>query len=319
MLVYKDLAVCNPQNGHNALFQSDKWDGKSKAQLWLHLFSFAKDQNISLSKLWHLDDPADHFHLPLSEEAFAQYQDLTNLLHDILMSETSDNWQISAGATKFQVSTLYDILIGDQEVLPAIKWTWDTCCQLKHKIFFWPLVNNRLNTRAMLHRKNFFIQDYSCVMCGANGFETRDHFFFTCTFAQVCWSYLSPSWSPSHQGLQEDISKIKRLLAVPFSMELIILAAWSIWTTRNDYIFKGIAQNLYQCRKKFKEELKWIIFRVKRKKYHAFEGWVRQFRQISCDGFRANLYTLVMFLYSSCFFSFIFIILIVEPLFVLFI
>lgn len=31
----------------------------------------------------------------------------------------------------------------------------NSCCQLKHKMFFWLLLIKMLNTRAMLHKKNF--------------------------------------------------------------------------------------------------------------------------------------------------------------------
>jgi hypothetical protein len=43
----------------------------------------------------------------------------------------------------------------------------------------------RLNTKAMLQRKNFFMDDYSCIMCGTNGLETRNHLFFLCPFAHT--------------------------------------------------------------------------------------------------------------------------------------
>ena len=91
-----------------------------------------------------------------------------------------------------------------------------------------------------------------CLACR----ETRGHLFIHCPFAHVCWTYLCPSWKPSYQGVQADIDHIKELLGMPFSFEIIILASWEIWTTRNDFIFKGITPSLYTCRKKFKDELK---------------------------------------------------------------
>jgi hypothetical protein len=36
--------------------------------------------------------------------------------------------------------------------------------------------------------------------------------------------------------------RIKRRLNVPFALEIMVLMAWSIWTTRNDRIFNYIQQ-----------------------------------------------------------------------------
>lgn len=141
--------------------------------------------NISLHSIWQSEDLSDLFHLPLSEEAFGQYQELNTLLQELQLFEDPDIWQISSGESKFQVSKIYSVLIGENEVMPAIKWIWDTCCQLKYKIFFWLLLRNIMNTRAMLHRKHFFLPDYSAVMCGTSLLETRDHLFFTSPFAHV--------------------------------------------------------------------------------------------------------------------------------------
>ncbi|XP_073360210.1 uncharacterized protein [Aegilops tauschii subsp. strangulata] len=79
------------------------------------------------------------------------------------------------------------------------------------------------------------------------------------------------------QGLQADIDSLKAELGLPFALEIIILASWAIWTTRNDWIFKRIVPSLYSCRKRFKEELKWLVHRAKRKAYHNMEGWVQAF------------------------------------------
>lgn len=68
------------------------------------------------------------------------------------------------------------------------------------------------------------------------------------------------------------------LLGVPFSLEIIILAAWAIWITRNGFIFKGISPSLYKCRKTFKEELNRVVHRVNRKEYVNFKEWVQAFR-----------------------------------------
>jgi hypothetical protein len=59
------------------------------------------------------------------------------------------------------------------------------------------------------------------------------------------WTYSGPGY-----GSEFEIQN-----TAAFFMEIIILISWSIWTTRNDFIFKRINPNLYRYRRKFKEEL----------------------------------------------------------------
>jgi hypothetical protein len=36
---------------------------------------------------------------------------------------------------------------------------------MKHKIFFWLLLNDRINTKDLLQRKNYNLDSYTCDMC----------------------------------------------------------------------------------------------------------------------------------------------------------
>ena len=56
-----------------------------------------------------------------------------------------------------------------------------------------------------------------------------------------------------------------------------MLVAWALWTTRNDYIFKGIEYNVYRCRRKFKDEMHLLIHKATRKSYHGMKAWVHSF------------------------------------------
>jgi hypothetical protein len=63
------------------------------------------------------------------------------------------------------------------------------------------------------------------------------------------------------------IPSIKVHLRQPLFMEIIILICWSIWTTRNDFIFEGLTPSLYRTRRKLKDELHLLIHKAKRKSY----------------------------------------------------
>jgi hypothetical protein len=188
-----------------------------------------------------------------------EYIDLLDLVLTTHLSQDKDNWTFAENGTGYKVSSAYMPLTKHDPVISAIKWLWKSCRQDKHRVFFWLLIHNRLNTRALLQRKNFFMNDYTCIMCNEASLETRDHLFFTCPFAIQCWKYMCPSWNLSQVAMQNDIQSyiqsIKVHIRQPFFMEIIILICWSIWTTRNDFIFKGLTPSLYRTRRKLKDEL----------------------------------------------------------------
>jgi hypothetical protein len=52
-------------------------------------------------------------------------------------------------------------------------------------------------------------------------------------------------------------------LHCPFAMEILITMCWSIWSVRNDLIFRGIQPSLQRCKAIFKREFAQVILRAK--------------------------------------------------------
>jgi hypothetical protein len=67
------------QNGSTCLLWFDLWDDRLWHQSYPELFSYAKSQHIPLSNAVSTEPLEDLFHLPLSFEAFGQFQELTNI------------------------------------------------------------------------------------------------------------------------------------------------------------------------------------------------------------------------------------------------
>ena len=61
----------------------------------------------------------------------------------------------------------------------------------QEKVFFLLLLKDRLSTRALLKRKNMYLEDYSCVSCSLDYEEDLLHLFFHCLFAVSCWYRLN--------------------------------------------------------------------------------------------------------------------------------
>jgi hypothetical protein len=276
---FKHLAECDFMQGNSILLWQDKWGAHTLKETWPHLYSFCKDEHISIKQALLTNDLADLFYLPLSEEALQQFHLFNAMLLNLEPSAAFDTWTVFGNSMVTKTSTVYKSLMDVGGTIQALKWMWKSCCQQKHKVFFWLLIHNRLNTRAMLQRKNFFMDNYSCIMCDQDELETRNHMFFQCPFAQMCWRYISPTWiPPQHTDIQSFITSLKLSLNVPFFMELIMLITWAIWTTRNAFIFKQTTPNLYRCRRKFKEEASLLLHKAHRKSYAGLKLWVERFQ-----------------------------------------
>jgi hypothetical protein len=76
-----------------------------------------------------------------------------------------------------------------------------------------------------------------------------------------------------HQIFQQ----IRNKLEVPFAMEIIILMAWAIWVTRNDWIFNNINPTVESCRRKFKEEFKLLPLRANPSLVESMTAWLVNF------------------------------------------
>ena len=79
------------------------------------------------------------FHLPLSQEAYEEFmilQDICNSAAQITQEGNQDRWTYW-GLENFTVKRAYRAM---SEILDApiqLSWLWDSCCQQKHKFFFW--------------------------------------------------------------------------------------------------------------------------------------------------------------------------------------
>jgi hypothetical protein len=61
---------------------------------------------------------------------------------------------------------------------------WRSKCQPKQKLFFWLFLHDRLNTKAMLKRRNMELESYTCENCILQKEDIIAHLFIRCNFAR---------------------------------------------------------------------------------------------------------------------------------------
>jgi hypothetical protein len=218
----------------------------------------------------------DLFHLPLSQQAFSEFEaleDLCETLMNTIQQGNFDQWSYIWGGKEFTTKQAYKALIGIQVVPQHFKWIWKSSCQARHKFFFWLLLHDRLNIRNLLGRKKFLIQSYTCATLNCSHEETLHYLFVTCPFASACWDFICPNRSKG-MSILETFSDLKENLHVSFFMEIIILAAWSIWIVRNNKIFNNENPMIASWKAIFKQELRWAQYRMKEKHLDHFKDWL---------------------------------------------
>ena len=133
----------------------------------------------------------------------------------------------------------------------------------KFKVFCWLLINDRLNTKEMMLRKHWHIEDGpNCVLCQQSVIEDVDHLFFSCEFAKNCWDTIGVSWD-MNKSRRDRLQKAMANASHPNFQEFFASAAWNIWKEQNDYIFNGVEPSLASWKRRTKQDLFIHQFRVK--------------------------------------------------------
>ena len=105
---FKCMATATIVDGSTNFFWNDMWNGRSLSSLssQTDLCSFAIEKHVTVHSIILSEDLLDHFHLPLSVEAFSQFQQLDSLVQDIPIQIGSDVWSYIWGSTQFSQSRL---------------------------------------------------------------------------------------------------------------------------------------------------------------------------------------------------------------------
>jgi hypothetical protein len=143
----------------------DLWNNSVPRHDFPEIFSFAKNQNITLLKAKGALNVSDLFNLPMSELAFNQLLELANRLHALPNEDDDDIWTYIWGSPYFASMKAYKHLLGYRFVHPCFSWLWKSAAQKKHKVFFWLSLKDRLSTRNILRRKNRVLPSYDSVLC----------------------------------------------------------------------------------------------------------------------------------------------------------
>lgn len=237
-VLFRGIAKCEIGDGSTVCFWDDLWMDGILAHKFPRLASFVKKDGISVLEVMQAEDLDTLFMLPLSAQAYEEFELLQGQLQGMNYDENGiDKWTPIWG-NKYSSRRFYSYIFDAIEAHPVFKKIWKSKCTPRIKFFAWLILVDRLNTKDMLQRRHLNIQSTAtCVMCNAGVLETIDHLFFDCPFAQDCWASIGITWDNSLQ-LLDRISQAQTTHSIPSFTEAALIAAWELWKLRNDKVFQ---------------------------------------------------------------------------------
>ena len=221
-------------------------------------------------------DPALLFALPLSVQAYEEKEHLLQLLNTVdLVPDVVDTRIFAWGSTSYSSARYYKFLFANAPTDRGLDLIWESKCLPKLRIFVWLLMHDRLNTKDLMIRKHWHVEGGPmCVLCTNQILETRDHLFFDCPFATVCWDAVGILWD-TQSLISPRMLAAKMAFGGPCFMEIFAAAAWNIWKARNDHIFKNHIHSFGSWRVKFLNDVLLHQHRVKPALVSPLIEWVR--------------------------------------------
>jgi hypothetical protein len=148
---YRAVAKCKIGDGSTLLFWSDVWNDLLLEKKIPRLYSYAKNKNISVAMFILNNRIEDQFHLPLSVQAFQEYQQLQQVLQNLQVDNSSrDSWEYIWGNSKYTAARFYHHTFKHFHPPNLFIWLWDSKCSNKIRVFAWLLMMDRLNVRNIL-------------------------------------------------------------------------------------------------------------------------------------------------------------------------
>jgi hypothetical protein len=215
------------------------------------------------------------FMLPLSVEAYGEFQEVSHLIADLPMDLNAQDQRVFVwGSSKYTASRFYNFLFAQLPSDPALNAIWKFRSLPKLRVFAWLLMHDRLNTRDLMIRKHWHLESGpECVLCDEALLESRDHLFFGCNFARQCWEKLDIHWDTSLQ-FSDQFIQARNNFRGPCFMEVMVCAAWNIWKERNDLIFQGKQPSFKRWRVRFQHDLMLHRYRVNSTLVQPLVDWI---------------------------------------------
>ncbi|TVU44600.1 hypothetical protein EJB05_04045, partial [Eragrostis curvula] len=177
---------------------------------------------------------------------------------------------------KLRSASIYKAMVHDEEhSCPFYMFAWKTPAPPKARFFAWLLIQERIQCRSNLYRKNI-VESATCELCH-NGEETADHLILRCPHSASSWSATGVQ-IPATATVTEiwKLPKPDHIPALHFDC-YILLCCWQIWKHRNDVVFNDLQPFLSRLQMQCKEGAALWRCRLPSSGQSVVESWCLSF------------------------------------------
>lgn len=259
---FKHIVKVFVGDDRSVFLQHDRWIDRLLSLAYPELFSYARNRYLTLFSAKVVTLLQGLFQLPLSATVLGQLQALEICMQNIHMREEVDRWDGVQGSGRYSTQKVYKIIHSSLLVPRTFIHLWRSKCQPKQKLFFQLVLQDMLNTKAMLKRRGTELDSYTYENCIMQKEETWSHLLLKCGFVRRCWQIISVAPlrnSNPHLVVQDFRIKSEK----PWSMRMLVIMAWCIQKCRNGWIFEGTPPTTQLCKDLFKKEFLLITYRMR--------------------------------------------------------
>jgi hypothetical protein len=120
------------------------------------------------------------------------------------------------------------------------------------------------------------LDDYNCILCTQAQEESLVHLFLACPFSDACWATLGLVIQNPSDPFGTLVS-FRTQLQLLFLMEIIVTMCWTIWSVRNDAIFRHVQPSVQHCKATFRRDFAQVILRAKDSQAPLFNQWLEAY------------------------------------------
>lgn len=154
MDLFRGISRCTLGNGLSCSFWDDVWSNGPPLSLHMpRLCYFVVNRNVSVQNFL-ISPIEDHFHLPVSHQAYSELLILSDLMSRIDLSRDCDSWSYIWGSLKFTSQKFYALNFRALQSPQHFVWLWKSKFTSKVKVFGWLMLMDRLNTKFLLDHKH---------------------------------------------------------------------------------------------------------------------------------------------------------------------
>lgn len=169
----------------------------------------------------------------LAPTAGSEVQDINSICTTTTLNNAKDVrlCPFSKPDGKLRTGALYKLLIAAQgPATPLATFLWRNRAPPRVQFFAWLLVQDRVQCRANLLRKNA-VQTARCEVCAAPT-ETATHILFECPFVVEFWQKLGFSVTGWTTARLHTLPRPSHVPPLHFDT-LVLLCCWHLWKRRN--------------------------------------------------------------------------------------